>query len=177
MIFFSPCPAGAGEREALFQELNRRCDEVAKLNAEHIRLEMAAELQKVDATSSEMLLKQKALGAVDQVCEFLLDDYWIPLLPSPVSGHVGGGEASLRTPGLLRRLGGQGCPGRARRLRGGPALEAEQRLIVERLTEQLTKEAAQRHELMKRLGVVEMDVQKAGDGDGYGDGKKMGHGW
>jgi hypothetical protein len=37
---------------------------VAKLNAEHIRLEMAAELQKVDATSSEMLLKQKALGAV-----------------------------------------------------------------------------------------------------------------
>lgn len=57
------------------------------------------------------------------------------------------------------------------------ALEAEQRLIVERLTEQLTKEAAQRHELMKRLGVVEMDVQKAGDGDGDGDGKKMGHGW
>ena len=43
------------------------------------------------------------------------------------------------------------------------ALEAEQRLIVERWTEQLTKEAAQRHELMKRLGVVEMDVQKAGD--------------
>ena len=47
------------------------------------------------------------------------------------------------------------------------ALEAEQRLIVERLTEQLTKEAAQRHELMKRLGVVEMDVQKAG---GWGHG-------
>ena len=50
----------AGEREALFQELNRRCDEVSKLNAEQMRLEMASELQKVNASSSEMLLKQKA---------------------------------------------------------------------------------------------------------------------
>ena len=103
------------------------------------------------------------------------------MLPSPVSGHVGGGEASLRTPGLLRRLGGQGCPGRARGLRGGPGGRAAPHCGApdgaERLTEQLTKEAAQRHELMKRLGVVEMDVQKAWDGDGDSDRKKMGHGW
>lgn len=40
------------------------------------------------------------------------------------------------------------------------ALEHEQRLIVERLTDALQREGAQRHDLMKRLGVVEMDCQK-----------------
>jgi len=121
-----------GEREALFQELNRRCDEVAKLNAEHIRLEMAAELQKVDATSSEMLLKQKAMLEEEK--------------------HRYEHQASCAASEVKAALDAHGD--------FAEALEAEQRLIVERLTEQLTKEAAQRHELMKRLGVVEMDVQK-----------------
>lgn len=121
-----------GEREALFQELNRRCDEVAKLNAEHIRLEMAAELQKVDATSSEMLLKQKAMLEEEK--------------------HRYEHQASCAASEVKAALDAHGD--------FAEALEAEQRLIVEHLTEQLTKEAAQRHELMKRLGVVEMDVQK-----------------
>lgn len=30
-----------GEREALFQELNRRCEELGKLNAEHVRMDRA----------------------------------------------------------------------------------------------------------------------------------------
>lgn len=121
-----------GEREALFQELNRRCEELAKLNAEQIRLEMAAELQKVDSTSSEMLLKQKAMLEEEK--------------------HRYEHQASVAACEVKAALDAHGD--------FAEALEAEQRLIVERWTEQLTKEAAQRHELMKRLGVVEMDVQK-----------------
>lgn len=121
-----------GEREALFQELNRRCEELAKLNAEQIRLEMAAELQKVDSTSSEMLLKQKAMLEEEK--------------------HRYEHQASVAACEVKAALDAHGD--------FAEALEAEQRLIVERWTERLTKEAAQRHELMKRLGVVEMDVQK-----------------
>lgn len=121
-----------GEREALFQELNRRCDEVAKLNAEHIRTEMGAEVQKVDATTSEMLLKQKAMLEEEK--------------------HRYEHQAQLAAQEVKAALDAHG--------EFAEALEHEQRLIVERLTEALQKEGAARHDLMKRLGVVEMDVQK-----------------
>lgn len=121
-----------GEREALFQELNRRCDEVAKLNAEHIRLEMASEVQKVDAQTAELLAKQKA------VLEEEKRHY----------EH----QASVAAQEVKAALDAHG--------EFAEALEAEQRLIVSRLTEQLQREGAARHELMTRLGVMEMDVQK-----------------
>ncbi|CAK9106616.1 unnamed protein product [Durusdinium trenchii] len=116
-----------GEREALFQELNRRCDEVAKLNAEHIRLEMASEVQKVDAQTAELLAKQKA------VLEEEKRHY----------EH----QASVAAQEVKAALDAHG--------EFAEALEAEQRLIVSRLTEQLQREGAARQErrVRRTLGV------------------------
>ncbi|CAJ1383737.1 unnamed protein product [Effrenium voratum] len=120
------------EREALFQELHRRCEEVAKLNTEQIRLEMAAEVKKVDATTCDVLQKHRA--ALDE--EKRHYERQAQVAASEV-------KAALDAHGDFAE-----------------ALEQEQRLIVERLTEALQKEGTARHELMKRLGSLEIDVQK-----------------
>ena len=120
------------ERETLFQELNRRCEEVSKLSSEQIRTELAVEVKRLDGAMPGLEEKLKVLLAQER-CH---TEHQAQVAAQEV-------KAALEAHGELAE-----------------ALESEQRLVVQRLTEGLQRESTARSDAMKRLQVLELDVQK-----------------
>ncbi|CAE7379924.1 HERC1, partial [Symbiodinium pilosum] len=120
------------ERETLFEELNRRCQEVVKLSHDQLRSEIAGEVKRLDASLPSLEEKLKVMLAQER-CHHEHQ--------SQVSAQEV--KAALEAHGELAE-----------------ALESEQRLVVQRLTEGLQREGAARSDAMKRLQILELDVQK-----------------
>ncbi|CAE7426200.1 HERC1 [Symbiodinium natans] len=120
------------EREALFEELNRRCEEVAKLSGDQMRAELAVEVKRLDQALPGLEEKIKVLLAQER-CHH---EHQAQVAAQEV-------KAALEAHGELAE-----------------ALESEQRLVVQRLTDGLQREGAARHDTLNRLQVLEVDVQK-----------------
>jgi len=120
------------EREALFDELNRRCQEVSTLSAQQMRAELAVEVKRLDQALPGLEEKFKVLLAQER-CHH---EHQAQVAAQEV-------KAALEAHGELAE-----------------ALESEQRLVVQRLTEGLQRESTARSDAMKRLQGLEIDVQK-----------------
>jgi len=120
------------EREALFQELQRRCEEIATTSAQESRRTMVEEVKRVDLTTAEALKKQEALLEVERTRFESQSKVAAQEVKAALDAH---GEFA-------------------------EALEKEQRLLIARLQETLDKEGQARDSVTKRVGLLEFDLQK-----------------
>lgn len=125
-----------GERESLFQELNRRCEELfdakADANAERVRNEFAMQIKKVDVATSEVVRQQK--DAMDE------------------ERHRYERQARVAAQEVKAALDAHG--------EFAEALKNEQSLLISRVQEALQQEAMSREGLSSRVGGLESDMQK-----------------
>jgi len=125
-----------GERMSLFQELNRRCEELfdakADANAERVRNEFAIQIKSVNVATSEVARKQQ--NTMDE------ERHRYERQARVAAQEV---KAALDAHGELAE-----------------ALKNEQSLLISRVQEALQQEAKCREGLGSHVGNLEMDMQK-----------------
>lgn len=125
-----------GERESLFQELNRRCEELfdakADANAERVRNEFSMQIKQVNVATSEVARKQQ--NAMDE------------------ERHRYERQARVAAHEVKAALDAHG--------EFAEALKNEQSLLISRVQEALQQDAKCREGLGSRAGALEMDMQK-----------------
>eukprot|EP00930_Biecheleria_cincta_P049848 TRINITY_DN35050_c0_g1_i1.p1 TRINITY_DN35050_c0_g1~~TRINITY_DN35050_c0_g1_i1.p1 ORF type:complete len:672 (-),score=171.02 TRINITY_DN35050_c0_g1_i1:428-2443(-) len=125
-----------GERESLFQELNRRCEELfdakADANAERVRNDFAMQIRQVNTSTLEVARKQQ--DAMDE------------------ERHRYERQARVAAQEVKAALDAHG--------EFAEALKNEQSLLICRVQEALQQESRCREGLSSRVGGLEMDMQK-----------------